>query len=82
MLPVLSYHLNNNLSNFECILDDDESKDGLFYINLPVPIRKPTNIDNLRNANIMIMAVNNTRQILPKLLSYNPKRIILPFHNI
>jgi len=81
MLPVLSYHLRNDFSAFDFILDDDQTKEGLFYINLPVCIKSPNNL-NLTEATIVITAPDNSRQILPKAVSLNPKRIILPISNI
>lgn len=81
-LPVLAYHLNNDFSSFNCIVDDDENKDGLFYLNLPVAIKSSTNIKDLKEATIMITAVNFSRTILKKLIPLNPKRIILPLSNL
>jgi hypothetical protein len=81
MLPVLSYHLRNDFSAFDCILDDDPAREGLFYINLPVCIKSPNDL-NLTASTIVITAQDNSRQILPKAVSLNPKRIILPISNI
>lgn len=81
MLPTLSYHLKNDFSTLDCIIDDDKNKEGLFYINLPVPIRTPADL-NLKDATILITAIDNSRQILNRAISLNPKRIILPINNI
>lgn len=81
MLPALSYYLGNDFSSFECILDDDKSKAGLSYINLPVTIRALKSTDDISSAIVFITAVsaiNNARRILVKLFSLNPKQIIVP----
>lgn len=81
MLPTLSYHLKNDFSSFDCIIDDDKKKEGLFYINLPISIKTPENL-NLKDATIVVTAIDYSRPILPKVISFNPKRIILPINNI
>jgi hypothetical protein len=85
MLPVLSYHLKNDLSCLECIIDDDKKKDGLYYLNLPVMIRSKDYIADIDDSVILITAIasmNNVRQILQKLIPLNPKQIILPLNTI
>jgi hypothetical protein len=85
MLPVLNYHLQGSLLDLECIIDDDEKKEGLYYINLPVRITTRKNIRKIRNSIILITAIasmNNVRRILPKLFELNPKQIILPLNTI
>ena len=77
-VPVLSYHMANNFSDFECILDDDERKDGKYFLNLPVLIRHPSNGFDLEGAVVLITAHNFSRKIIPRILPMNPKRIILP----
>jgi hypothetical protein len=77
MLPVLGYHLDTNFSEFRAILDDDPSKDGLSYVNLPVVIREPEGID-FAAATICLTALDNRRPILRKLMEMNPKEIINP----
>ncbi len=82
MLPILGYHLKNDFSSFECILDDDKSKEGLYYINLPVAITTPERVKDIRSSSVMITAYNTVRSVLPRVLSFKPKRIILPTHVI
>lgn len=77
MLPILGYHLKTDFSNFEAIFDDDPEKDGLGYINLPVTIQKPKNI-NFADISILLTAMDNRRPILKKLAQLQPKRIINP----
>lgn len=82
MLPVLSYHLNNDLSSLTAVLDDDPAKDGLHYWNLPVVIRHPSRVMGLKDSSIFITAVDNVKPILSKLLVERPRHIIYPFHII
>lgn len=83
MLPVLSYHLGNDFSSFVCIIDDDISKDNLYYINLPVTIKYSGKIHSLHDSTVLITAIstiNNTRRIIAKLSDANPKQIIVPLN--
>ena len=85
MLPVLSYHLNNDLSSLKCIIDDDERKDGLYYINLPTVIRYSANIEDLKEATVLVTAISakdNVRRIVAKLISKNVRNIIIPLMEI
>jgi hypothetical protein len=77
-VPVLSYHLRNDMLGFECIIDDDIKKDNKYFLNLPVRIRHSSKVGNLEGAVILITAHNFSRRIIPKLVEMNPKRIILP----
>lgn len=82
MLPVLSYHLKSDLSCLQGIIDEDESKDGKYYINLPIPIIHRSKIQNAKDFVILITAVFSKmvgRQIVQKVLMMNPKNIIIPF---
>ena len=71
------YHLNNDFSYFRAILDDDPTKDKLDYINLPVSIQAPRDID-FSDINVLLTAMDNRRPILKKLAKLQPKRIINP----
>jgi len=81
MLPVLSYFLENDFSNFECIVDDDQRKNGLYYINLPVPIKGREAIKDERNSVFLLTAIaslSNVRSMLPRLFQLRPKHVIVP----
>ena len=82
MLPVLAYHLNNDLAMLRAVLDDDPTKDGLHYGNLPLEIRYADSVTGLEDASIFITAVDNVKPILSKLLVHHPRHIIYPFHII
>lgn len=78
LLPTLAYHLDNNLSILEAVLDDDPSKDGMAYWNLPVSIRQASKVDDLSQATVLITAVDNVAPIMIKLLRTRPNHIIYP----
>jgi len=82
MLPILSYHLQDDLSHFSGILDDDINKRGLYYINLPLSIKIPDQVGDIGNSTIVITALSTTRSVLPRVLSLGPKRIIFPLTTI
>lgn len=85
MLPLLSYHLRNDLSCLTCIIDDDKRKEGLYYVNLPVKISTRENITDIDRSIILLTAIaslNNVRRILSRLYELNPKQIILPLNTI
>jgi hypothetical protein len=76
MLPILGYHLGTDFVEFESILDDDKAKEGLYYINLPVKIRKPAENEYFGDANILVTAYNTPRSVISRVISLKPKRII------
>jgi len=85
MLPVLSYFLENDFSKFECIVDDDKRKNGLYYINLPVPIKGRDAIKDERNSIFLLTAIaslTNVRSMLPNLFQLRPKHVIVPLSTL
>jgi hypothetical protein len=82
MLPVIAYHMGSDLSRLAAILDDDESKDGIGYWNLPVKIISSKKIQSFKEATILITAIDNVQPIMMKLLANRPKHIILPLNII
>ncbi len=81
MLAVLSYHLKNDLSCLKCIIDDDEKKDGKYYINLPVGISHRSKIDDFSGSVVLLTSISsntNVKLILSNLFKMNPKYIINP----
>ena len=85
MLPVLAYHLGNDLSCLRSIIDDDKNKDGLYYINLPVRIAHSSKIDDISNSVVLLTAIFSkmtARRILSNLFKLNPKHVICPLGTI
>ncbi len=85
MLPVLDYHLRNGLSCLEAIIDDDPSKIGKYYLNVPVKIIRSKMANNLESAAVILTAINSSeavRKIIPKMIELNFKHIIIPLNLI
>ena len=80
MLPVLAYHMTNDLTSLRAILDDDPSRDGWYYQNLLPPIHNSATIDDIQTATVVVTAMDNIQPILLKLLTQRPKHILLPFN--
>jgi hypothetical protein len=78
MLPILAYHMKNDLSILEAVLDDDPAKNGMYYQNLPLLIRTSAAIKDFDEVSFLITAFDNIAPILTKLLNRRPKHVILP----
>ncbi len=77
-LPAVAYHMKHDLSNLECVVDDDPCKAGLYYLNLPVQIKMPKDAGSIEQQTVVITALNNVRQIVEKLNPLKPKHILVP----
>lgn len=84
MLPVLAYHLANDLSQLAAVLDDDPEKDGIGYWNLPVKVMPSSRVPDLGSAGVLITAIDNVQPIMVRLLTnpQRPRHIIYPLHII
>jgi len=80
MVPALAYHLGNDMEFLAAIVDDDPSRDGWYYQNLPPPIRHTSKIPDLDSATVLVTAVDNIQPILTKLLAHRPRHIVTPFN--
>jgi len=80
MLPLLSYYIKE-IASLDCIIDDDPGKQGLYYINLPLKIRLPSEIKNLKDSTVIITAINSklaTRAIMKRLMQLEVRDIVIP----
>jgi hypothetical protein len=85
MLPVIFYYLGIDAGDIDCILDDDETKIGRTYLNLPVDIRATSGISDIGESVILITALSskiNTRRIMDRLFKMKPRYIITPLHSV
>lgn len=82
MLPVLAYHLKSDLSFIKAVIDDDKDKEGFFYTNLPLQVKRSGSIEDFYNSTIFVTAIDNVKPIMIKLLQNRPKHIIYPLHII
>ena len=78
MLPIIGYHMGTDFSELIAIIDDDDSKDGIGYWNLPVKVVSGKKIGKLTDAVILITAIDNVKPIMTRLLADRPRQIILP----
>jgi len=78
MLATLNYHLKFDLSQLECILDDDPLKDEQSYMNLPIKIKHFDTIRPDINANYLITSLENVRPIYKKIINLQPRRVVIP----
>lgn len=80
MLPLLAYYIND-FNKLDSILDDDESKNHLYYLNLPIQIKNPTSIENLKDNVIFVTGLNSRsvlRSITARLIDLGVRDIIIP----
>ncbi len=82
MIPVLAYHLQSDLGFLQCILDDNPDKDGLGYPDLPVRIRYRPPGMSLRNAAVLITALDSFRPMLERLLPARPRHLFAPLQMV
>ncbi len=78
MLATLSYHLKNDFSCLESILDDDPTKNGMTYQNIPVTIRHTGLVKPDENSCYLITSLENCRSIYKRLLDLKPRHILMP----
>lgn len=79
MLATLGYHLKTDFSKLVCILDDDPSKDGMTYRNVPVTVRSTEKMFPPPNSSFLITSMENVRPIFRKITDLLPRRVLLPF---
>ena len=78
MLPVIGYHMKTDFSELVAIIDDDDSKDGIGYWNLPVKVISGKKVGKLDDSLVLITAIDNVKPIMTKLLSNRPRQILTP----
>lgn len=80
MLPILNYYIKN-LSQLKCIIDDDKTKEGLYYLSPNLKINALDKIKDFSDSIILVTAINSKltlRAITAKMINLNVKDIILP----
>jgi cyclopropane-fatty-acyl-phospholipid synthase len=81
MLATLGYHLGTNFSELDCILDDDPSKDGITYENIPVAVKHTEKVGPPLDCSYLITSLENIRPIYRRILELTPRRILVPMVN-
>lgn len=78
MLATYAYHLDTDFSNLVCILDDDPSKDGMTYENVPVIVRYTEKANPPVDGSYIITSLENIRPIYQRIQVLRPRRVLLP----
>ena len=78
MLATLGYHLHTDFSSIECVLDDDASRDGATYENIPVTVRHTAKVAPAPDSSYLITSLENIRPIYRRILDLAPRRILIP----
>ncbi len=80
MLPLLAYYIND-FNKLDSILDDDKSKNDLYYLNLPIQIKNPKSVEDLADNVIFVTGLNSRsvlRSITTRLIDLGVRDIIIP----
>jgi len=75
MLPSLAYHLDSDLSFFEGVLDDDVRRAGYTYPTVRIRIHAPDRNLSLKDATVVITALDAVRPIMNRLRDLDPRFI-------
>lgn len=80
MLPVVAYHLGNDLAQLVAVIDDDPAKNGFRYRNLPVSVALPESVDDWSKTTVLITAPDNIQPIMTRCLTLRPRHLISIFN--
>jgi len=72
MLPILGYHIEG-FDKVNLVVDDDASKDGVYYYNMPVRVTKEF---PGREATYVVTGLDSSRVINKRLIELNVNRIV------
>ena len=65
----------------DCVLDDDASRDGATYENVPVTVRHTAKVAPAANSSYLITSLENVRPIYRRILELTPRRLLVPLIN-
>jgi cyclopropane-fatty-acyl-phospholipid synthase len=78
MLATLGYHLKTDFSVLDCVLDDNPSRDGATYENVPVTVRYFGTVQPQPNSSYLVTSLENIRPIYQRIVGLKPRRILIP----
>lgn len=79
MLPVISYHMGTSLNELQALFDDDRERSGLYYPNFAFSIEQPSGTKQpTPDSSVLITAPDSVRPILKKVMTYQPRNILVP----
>lgn len=76
LLPALFYHFGHPAPALRAILEDDEKKDGIFYVNVPTPIWAARRVQDFSDAVLLVTALNYQRTLLARAAALRPHAIV------
>lgn len=79
MVPTLAYHLPSHLGHLQAVRDDNCSKDGLSWPGFPLSIEAPSNIKELKDAAVVVTAIDSARILIRKLSEERVRHILFPY---
>lgn len=82
MVPTLAYHMESDFGFLKAILDDDPRRDKLYYPSLAVRVMHPSSAKSMRDAAVILTAVDSARPIIRRLIELNPQHMIIPFMTV
>ncbi|MCX6733044.1 MAG: methyltransferase domain-containing protein [Candidatus Roizmanbacteria bacterium] len=80
MLPILAYHMESDLGFMDAILDDNPERSMCRLPGVSPLIRVPRERE-LRDAAVMVTALDSSRAILKRLIELEPRRILHPMNS-
>lgn len=80
MLPILAYHMESDLSFMRAIIDDNPERSNSRLPGI-LPIIREAAVNELKDAAVMVTALDSSRGIIKRLLDLNPRRVLYPLHN-
>lgn len=76
MLPTIAYHLQTDMSELRCVYDDNAKRRGLGWPGLGPRIEQTP--ASLEDFNVLVTALDSSRQIMKRCTELGAKRIIIP----
>lgn len=73
MLPTIAYHISS-ITKVKEVVDDDPSKDGMYYYNLP--IRITNKLPDIHTTTFLVTGLDSSRVINKKLIDIGVDRIV------
>ena len=81
MMPILSYHSKSNFDFLHKLFDDNPSRQNKFLPLINKKITK-TNLKDLSNSFVLITANEASRNLMKRIIPYNPRRILTWYTDI
>jgi hypothetical protein len=72
--------MGTDFSGMKAVLDDDPTKNGIGYLNLPVKVMASSHAKDLLDSTILLTAIDNVKPIMTRLLALRPRHIINPLN--